>query len=53
MQFFAVTDEFDIKHKVLVVPLSGTEMNELSSQCKEVCRQFQRRLLSKEGTHIS
>src|SRR5208283_234503 len=35
MQFFTVTDESDIKHKVLVVPLSETEMNELAGQCKE------------------
>ncbi len=35
MQFFTVTDESDIKHKVLVVPLSDIEMNELSGQCKE------------------
>jgi hypothetical protein len=35
MQFFTVTDESNIKHKVLSVPLSDTEMNELSSQCKE------------------
>jgi len=35
MQFLTVTDEFDIKHKVLVVPLNDTEMSELSSQCKE------------------
>ena len=35
MQFFTVTDESNVKHKVLVVPLSGTEMNELMAQCKE------------------
>lgn len=35
MQFFNVTDESDITHKVLVVPLSGEEMNELMAQCKE------------------
>ena len=35
MQFFTVTDETNIKHKVLVVPLSDIEMNELSGQCKE------------------
>jgi hypothetical protein len=35
MQFLTVTDESNIKHKVLVVPLSDTEMKELSSQCKE------------------
>jgi len=35
MQFFTVTDESNIKHKVLVVPLSDTEMNELAGQCKQ------------------
>jgi hypothetical protein len=35
MQFFTVTDESNVKHKVLVVPLSGVEMNELMAQCKE------------------
>ena len=35
MQFFTVTDESNIKHKVLVVPLSETEMNELAGQCKQ------------------
>lgn len=35
MQFFNVTDESNIQHKVLVVPLSGAEMNELMAQCKE------------------
>jgi hypothetical protein len=35
MQFFIVTDESDVKHKILVVPLSGAEMNELMAQCKE------------------
>jgi len=35
MQFLTVTDESDIKHKVLVVPLNETEMNELSGECKE------------------
>ncbi len=34
MQFFTVTDESNIKHKVLVVPLSDGEMNELMAQCK-------------------
>jgi hypothetical protein len=33
MQFFTVTDKSDIKHKVLVLPLSETEMNEVSGQC--------------------
>ena len=35
MQFFTVTDESNIKHKVLLVPLSDTEMNEVSGQCKQ------------------
>jgi len=35
MQFFTVTDQLNVKHKLLVVPLSGTEMNELMAQCKE------------------
>ena len=35
MQFFTVTDEFNVKHKVLVVYLNGTEMGELMAQCKE------------------
>src|SRR5208283_3045077 len=35
MQFFTITDESNIKHKVLVVPLSDTEMNELAGQCKQ------------------
>ncbi len=33
MQFFTVADESRIKHKVLVVPLSDTEMKEVSGQC--------------------
>jgi hypothetical protein len=33
MQFFAVKDESDVEHKVLVIPLSITEMNEVSGQC--------------------
>jgi hypothetical protein len=40
MQFFNVTDESNVKHKVLAVPLSGTEMNELMPSAKSVCRQF-------------
>ncbi|MCW3998862.1 MAG: hypothetical protein NWE93_01325 [Candidatus Bathyarchaeota archaeon] len=35
MQFFTVTDQSSIKHKVLVVPLSQTEMNELAGQCQQ------------------
>jgi len=33
MQFFTVKDEYSIKHKVLVIPLSQTEMNQLVGQC--------------------
>ena len=33
MQFFTVTDQSNMKHKVLVLPLSETEMNEVSGQC--------------------
>jgi len=33
MQFFTVLDEFKIKHKILVISLSDTEMNEVSGQC--------------------
>jgi glucosamine 6-phosphate synthetase-like amidotransferase/phosphosugar isomerase protein len=35
MKFFTVTDDSGVKHKILVVPLSVTEMGELSAQCKE------------------
>ena len=35
MQFFTVTDEFNIKHKVLLVQLSETEMKELAGQCEQ------------------
>jgi hypothetical protein len=35
MQFFTVTDQSSIKHKVLVVPLSQTEMNQLVGQCEK------------------
>ena len=35
MKFFTVTDDSNVKHKVLVVPLNATEMNELMAQCKE------------------
>jgi hypothetical protein len=34
MQFFTVKDESNVSHKVLVVPLTGEEMNELMAQCK-------------------
>ena len=33
MQFFTVTDESEVKHKILLMPLSTTEMNEVSGQC--------------------
>jgi hypothetical protein len=35
MQFFTVTDESSVKHKVLVVPLSQTQMNEVVGQCEK------------------
>jgi hypothetical protein len=35
MQFFTVTDQSSIEHKVLVVPLSQTEMNQLVGQCEK------------------
>jgi hypothetical protein len=35
MQFFTVTDQASIKHKVLVIPLSQTEMNELVGKCEK------------------
>ena len=35
MQFFTVTDQYSVKHKVLVVPLSQTEMNQLIGQCEK------------------
>jgi len=33
MQFFTIADESKIRHKILVIPLSDTEMNEVSGQC--------------------
>ncbi len=33
MQFFTLKDESNIKRKVLLLPLSDTEMNEVSGQC--------------------
>jgi hypothetical protein len=33
MQFITVADENNVKHKVLLVPLSDTEMKEVSGQC--------------------
>jgi hypothetical protein len=35
MQFFTVTDQSSVKHKVLVVPLNQTEMTQLVGQCKK------------------
>lgn len=35
MQFFTVIDESSKKRKVLVVPLSQTEMNQLVGQCEK------------------
>jgi len=35
MQFFTVTDQSSIKHKVLIVPLTQTEMNQLVGQCEK------------------
>lgn len=33
MQFLTVTDESEVKHKILVMHLSQTEMGEVSGQC--------------------
>lgn len=33
MQFFTVADESRVKHKVLLIPLSDIEMNEVSGNC--------------------
>jgi hypothetical protein len=33
MQFFTVTDQDSVKHKILVIPLSQTELNEVVGQC--------------------
>jgi hypothetical protein len=33
MQFFTVQDESNVKLKVLLLPLTDTEMNEVSGQC--------------------
>lgn len=35
MQFFTVTDQSSVKHKVLIVPLTQTEMNQLVGQCEK------------------
>ena len=34
MQFFTITDESSVKHKVLIVPLNDKEMNTLVGQCE-------------------
>jgi hypothetical protein len=35
MQFFTVTDQSSIKHKVLIVPLSQKEMTQLVGECEK------------------
>ncbi len=35
MQFFTVTDQANIKHKVLAIPLNQTEMTQLMGQCEK------------------
>jgi hypothetical protein len=35
MQFFTVTDQSSLKHKVLVIPLSQQEMNQVAGQCEK------------------
>ncbi len=35
MQFFTLTDQSSVKHKVLVVPLSQKEMTQLVGQCEK------------------
>lgn len=35
MQFFTVMDKLSVKHKVLVVPLTQTEMGQLVGQCRK------------------
>lgn len=35
MKFFTITDQSSVKHKVLVVPLSQIEMNQLVGQCEK------------------
>lgn len=35
MNFFTVTDEDNLKHKILVLPLSETEFNELVGKCEK------------------
>lgn len=35
MQFFTVTDQDSVKHKILVIPLDQTELNEVVGQCEK------------------
>jgi hypothetical protein len=35
MQFFTVTDQSSIQHKVLVIPLKQTELTEVIGQCEK------------------
>ncbi len=35
MQFFTVTDESSVKHKILAIPLTQKEMNELTGLCEK------------------
>jgi hypothetical protein len=35
MKFLTVTDQYNIKHKILVVPLSQTEINQLAGKCQK------------------
>jgi hypothetical protein len=35
MRFFTVTDQDSIKHKILVIPLNQTELNEVVGQCEK------------------
>ena len=35
MQFFTVTDQVSIKHKILIVPLNQKEMSQLVGQCEK------------------
>jgi hypothetical protein len=35
MQFFTVTDQNSVKHKILVIPLNQSEMNDIVGQCQK------------------
>lgn len=35
MQFFTVTDQSSIQHKILVIPLKQNELNEIVGQCQK------------------